>query len=138
VDLFVIDYIQHIKTKNSKSRYDTYTDASNELQNMAVRLNVPIVELSQIDNLSARLKETKVIATKGSGDVAGDAQSVILMQDDDERTKCYNEKLKLKAVNFIIQKNTHGEKTGKIEMILDKRTGKFYEAKMYSELSQGL
>lgn len=136
VDLFVIDYIQHIKIKNAKSRYDTYTDSSNELQSMAVRLNVPIVELSQIDNASARTKETKIIGAKGSGDIPADAQLVVLMQDDDERTQCYKDKFK--AVNFIIQKNTYGEKTGKIEMILDKRTGRFYEAKRYPELSQGL
>lgn len=132
VDLFIVDYIQHIKVKGAKGRYETYTDASNELQDMAVRLNVPIVELSQIDNQSARSKDTKFISSKGSGDISGDAQLIVLLQDDDERQQAYKDKIK--AVNFIIQKNTYGEFTGKKEMIFDKRDGRFHEATQYATL----
>lgn len=136
VDLFIVDYIQHIKVKGSKGRYETYTDASNDLQDMAVRLNVPIVELSQIDNFSARSKDTKFISAKGSGDISGDAQLIVLLQDDDERQQSYKDKIK--AINFIIQKNTYGEFTGKNEMIFDKRDGKFHEATKYAELTNNL
>jgi replicative DNA helicase len=99
---------------------------------MAVKLNVPIVELSQIDNFSARSKDTKFISAKGSGDISGDAQLIVLMQDDDERQQCYSDKFK--AINFIIQKNTYGEFTGKKEMTFDKRDGIFHEATKYSNL----
>lgn len=136
VDLFVIDYIQHIKVKGAKGRYDTYTEASNDFQNMAVKLNVPIIELSQIDNFSARSKDTKFISAKGSGDISGDAQLIVLLQDDEERQQSYNDKIK--AVNFIIQKNTYGEFTGKKEMIFDKRDGRFHEATKYAEIISNL
>jgi replicative DNA helicase len=136
VDLFVVDYIQHIKVKGAKGRYETYTDASNDLQDMAVRLNVPIVELSQIDNFSARSKDTKFISSKGSGDISGDAQLIVLLQDDEERQQSYKDKIR--AINFIIQKNTYGEFTGKKEMIFDKRDGRFHEAEDYAKITNNL
>jgi len=133
VDLFVIDYLQHIRVKNSKSRYDQYTDASNEIQRIVGELGVPVMVLSQIDNISARSKQTDVIATKGSGDVPADADVVILLQNDKPRQECYQDGFK--AINAIIQKNRHGI-TGNMELILETRCGRFHEAERYSDITR--
>jgi replicative DNA helicase len=133
VDLFVIDYLQHIRVKGSRSRYDQYTDASNEIQRIIGELGVPVMVLSQIDNISARSKQTDVIATKGSGDVPADADVVILLQNDKSRQDCYKEGFK--AVNAIIQKNRHGI-TGNMELIMETRCGRFHESEKYPIISR--
>lgn len=133
VDLFVIDYLQHIRVKGSRSRYDQYTDASNEIQRIIGELGVPVIVLSQIDNISARSKQTEVIATKGSGDVPADADVVILLQNDKSRQDCY--KHGFKAVNAIIQKNRHGI-TGNMELIMETSCGRFHESEKYSTISR--
>jgi replicative DNA helicase len=132
VDLFIIDYLQHIKVKKTDSRYDRYTEASNEIQRITGEIGVPVMVLSQIDNISARTKQTDVIATKGSGDVPADADVVILLQKDKPRQDYYQDGFN--AVNAIIQKNRHGI-TGNVELIMHTKDGRFYEADRYSHLT---
>jgi replicative DNA helicase len=128
VDLFVVDYLQHIKVKDARSRYDRFTDASNEFQDFAANTGVPILLLSQIDNASAKSGNTDVIATKGSGDVPGDSDVAILLQYDKDRQASYQEHIK--AVNCIVQKQRNGM-TGKIELIMNTKNGRFDNAKNY-------
>lgn len=128
VDLFVVDYLQHIKVKDARSRYDRFTDASNEFQDFSASTGVPILLLSQIDNASAKSGNSDVISTKGSGDVPGDADVAILLQHDKERQNAYQGHIK--AVNCIIQKQRNGI-TGKIELIMNTKNGKFDNASNY-------
>jgi len=129
VDLIVIDYLQHIKTKDKRTRYERFSDASNDIQDFVDRTGVPVMLLSQIDNFSARNKDTEVIATKGSGDVPADADVVILLQHDKERQQCYQDHIK--AVKCIIQKQRNGM-TGQLELIMNTKDGKFDDAKNYT------
>ncbi|MDY0218832.1 MAG: DnaB-like helicase C-terminal domain-containing protein [Candidatus Cloacimonas acidaminovorans] len=135
VDLFIIDYIQKIKVPKATSRYERYTEASDELHNLAQKLRIPIIALSQIDNASARSKDTDTISTKGSGDIAADADVIIMLQKDKKRQACYKDGIN--AVNVIIQKNRHGI-TGSIEFIMDTRSGKFLSADDYPTISENL
>ena len=133
VDLFIIDYIQKIKVPNATSRYERYTEASDELHNLAQKLKIPIIALSQIDNASARSKDTDTISTKGSGDIAADADVIIMLQKDKKRQTCYKDGIN--AINVIIQKNRHGI-TGSIEFIMDTRSGKFLSEDNYPAVSK--
>lgn len=128
VDLFVVDYLQHIKVKDARSRYDRFTDASNEFQDFSASTGVPILLLSQIDNASAKSGNSDVISTKGSGDVPSDADVAILLQYDKERQPSYQEHIK--AINCIVQKQRNGM-TGKIELIMNTKNGRFDDAKNY-------
>lgn len=132
VDLFVVDYLQHIKGRGFKSKYDLYTEASNQMQAISQDLGAPILLMSQIDNDSAKSKQTDVIATKGSGDVPGDAEVAILLQHDKKRQDCYKEGVK--AVNCYVQKN-RGGMTGNVELIMETKTGRFYDAQEYGQLT---
>jgi len=132
VDLFVVDYLQHVRGKGFKSKYDLFTEVSNQFQEISQNLGAPILLLSQIDNDSAKSKQTDVIATKGSGDVPGDAEVAILLQHDKKRGDCYQEGIK--AVNCYVQKN-RGGMTGNAELIMETKTGRFYEAQEYGQLT---
>jgi replicative DNA helicase len=101
VDLVLIDYLQKVNVPGATSRYERYTVASDLLQHLAKETGIPIIVASQVDNESAKNKNTDIIATKGSGDVGGDADLVLLLKKDEE---------KFDEIQCYIQKNRHGKK----------------------------
>jgi replicative DNA helicase len=101
VDLVAIDYLQKIDVPSATSRYERYTIASDALQHLAQETGIPVIVASQVDNESAKNKNIDIIATKGSGDVGGDADVVLLLKKDDEKQD---------EIHCFIQKNRHGKK----------------------------
>lgn len=117
VDAVMIDYLQKVDAPQANSRYERYTIASDALQHTAQETGIPIIVASQIDNASARSENTSIIATKGSGDVGGDADAVLLLRKSDE---------KVDELQCVIQKNRHGKK-GACQM-------KFFEGGILSQI----
>lgn len=127
VDLFVIDFIQNITVKDSKSEYETITTSALELQQMAKKLKCPVLVVSQISNEGARTASESVMSFKGSGAIASSADLAIEIQSDESEQS--EAKRKLIAgeplnVKWVIRKNRHG-RTGNIEMTFNGRTGLF-------------
>ena len=124
VDLVVLDYIQHIRGKE-RSQYDNLSEASRRLQDIALRLNTSVICLSQTDNQSAREKKSSIIATKGSGDIAGDADFIIMLQRQAVSEERYEVKKEL-PIKAIIQKNRHGS-LSIVDLFLNLRNGRIQE-----------
>lgn len=130
VDLFVIDFLQLITVKGSRSEYETITGAILRLQQMAKRLKVPIIVLSQISNEGAKANNEVVMSFRGSGSIASAADLAIEIQigEDDKviwKTKLFNgEPVKMK---WNIRKNRHG-KVGFLDMHFTGFTGRFADA----------
>lgn len=78
-DCVVIDFVQKIQVKGTKSEYDRLTEAAYRIQDMAVRENVMVFDLSQVSNDGKEFVHGSVIPSKGSGELvsAGDVCLVL-------------------------------------------------------------
>lgn len=126
VNLFVIDFIQLITVKGSRSEYETVTTAILELQKAAKRFKVPIIVLSQISNEGAKV-DSPIMTFKGSGAIAAAADLAIEIKSDEKD----REELKRKLIEgeevrmkWDVRKNRHG-RVGAIEMYFQGRSGIF-------------
>jgi len=128
VDLFVIDYIQNVKAKGTKSEYETVSTVSVELQLNAQRLNIPVIALSQITNESAKNNDYQLVAGfKGSGAISASADLAMEIKIGEENNEARVEKIrKGEKVNMklVISKNRHGS-VGYVNLIFDGSTGVF-------------
>ena len=127
VDLFIIDFIQLVTMKGTKSEYETTTQAVISLQQMAQRLKTTVIGLSQISNEGAKTSNDFVMSFKGSGAIGAAADFAIeLIHADKDKSVIMNriqngQPLRLK---WMIRKNRHG-RSGYIEMYFDQKTGIF-------------
>jgi len=140
VDLFVIDFIQIITIKNARSEYETITTCSTEIQQIAKKLNVPVMALSQISNEGAKSSDGVVMSFKGSGAIASSADLAIEIGIGEESIQDWKQKMndgKSVKMKWSIRKNRHG-KVGMIEMSFDGRTGIFkdYEEESKANLNK--
>jgi replicative DNA helicase len=138
VDLFVVDFLQIMTVKNSKSEYETTTTAILSLQQIAKRLNIPVMVLSQISNESAKVEDAVVMGFKGSGAIASAADLAIELKSGEQSRQDWKQKIKegkLVKIDWSIKKNRHGS-IGKMEMAFNGNTGIFedYETSEANEL----
>lgn len=135
VDLFVVDFIQNVTIKNTKSEYETTTTSALELQQCAKRLKVPIIALSQISNDSAKNEDSVVMGFKGSGAIASASDFAIEIKPDEDSIADYRTKLYQKIpvnVKWVIKKNRHGS-VGEIKMIFNGKTGTYIDKQEQDE-----
>lgn len=135
VDLFVIDFLQLVNVKGAKTEYETISTAILELQQLARKLQVPIMVLSQISNEGARHNNEMVMAFKGSGSIASASDLALEINIGEDDVKEWKQKMyNGEPVNMVwnIRKNRHG-KVGSIDMKFNGRTGVF-ETSEYENL----
>lgn len=129
VDFFVVDYMQLVQVKGAKE-YEAMTTVAVEFQELAKRLMVPTMLLSQVSNDGARNYNETVSSFKGSGAIAATADLAIeIINGMEDKTEW---KRKLYAgepvlMKWDIKKNRHGA-VGVIEMDFVGNTGIFTEA----------
>ena len=129
IDVVFIDYLQHLNCRTGKSKYEKITEASLQLQALAAKLGITIIALSQVDNDSVKNQNSEVIATKGSGDIAGDADFIIRLKRNYmgmDQEMFDSQGYQDIPITAFIQKNRHGNK-GKCEMSLNVVSGLFEE-----------
>jgi len=127
VDLFVVDFIQLVNVKGSRSEYETVSTAILELQKTAKRFKTPIIVLSQISNDGARNQDNPVMSFKGSGSIAAAADLAIEIKSGESDTSTLKEKLQNNQpvlMKWDVRKNRHG-RVGVIDMVFDGKTGIF-------------
>jgi len=135
VDLFVVDFIQIMTIKGSRSEYETITNCALELQQCAKRLATPIMTLSQISNDGARTGDNVVMSFKGSGAIASSADLAIEIGIGEESIKDWKDKINSGSpvkMKWSIRKNRHG-RVGMIEMSFDGKTGIFEDYDEYQQ-----
>ena len=127
VDLFVIDFLQLINVKGTKSEYEAISTAILELQKTAQKLKVPIIVLSQISNEGARYNNDTVMSFKGSGSIASAADLAIEINIGEENKDEWKAKMhrgEPVTMKWNIRKNRHG-RVGSLDMSFDGKTGVF-------------
>ena len=98
LDVVIIDYLQHCRSKDYKDKYSVLTNVTARLQELAKVSETCILALSQLSNEAS--KNTKGnLEFKGSGDIAGDCDVGIVLSPSP------NDPAILKA---YIKKNRHG------------------------------
>ena len=107
-EFVVIDYLGLIQHQGSKSIYEKVTETSNALKRMAVRLNIPILCLCQL-NRGASGREPQLAELRDSGAIEQDADTVILQWLPEGRPEGENF-VPYAPVNLevIVAKNRHG------------------------------
>lgn len=127
VDLFVVDFLQLVTAKGSKSEYEATSQVALTLQKIAKRLKVPVIALSQISNEGARAGDSAVMSFKGSGHIASAADVAIEIVSAESDIDSFRTKLKDgQPVNmkWVVRKNRHG-RVGSLLMTFQGRTGVF-------------
>ena len=116
IDLFIVDYLQHCRSRRFKGRYDILTDVSNRCQELAKVTETTCLALSQISNEVAKNVKGRT-KYKGSGDIDGDVDVGIVLEPGKDDTR------KLRA---HIKKNRHGAK-GVFKLMFTKNYSKIEE-----------
>lgn len=128
VSLFAIDYIQLVNVKEASTEYQAMTAVATEMQQTAKRLNIPIIELSQISNFGAQNQTGEMINAKGSGAIGAAGDLVIELRVGEDDFTTWKQKMndgEPVRMKWDIQKNRHG-KVGVLEMMFSGKTGRFY------------
>mgnify|MGYP001600111474 CR=1 FL=1 len=136
IDLVVIDFLQLITAKGTKSEYETLTLIILEIQQLAKKLKIPIIVLSQISNEGARNSHDTVMSFKGSGSIASAADLAIEISPNEEDKLEWKRKMnegEPVAMKWSIRKNRHG-KVGYLDMEFNGRTGIFKPIEISKEL----
>lgn len=77
-DCCVIDYVQKIRTKG-QTEYDRMSEVATRMQDMAVRENVMVFDLSQVPNDGKDYVAGSIIPSKGSGELVAAADVGLVM-----------------------------------------------------------
>lgn len=115
-DLIVIDYVQLIR--GGKDYYDEATQASNMLQEMAIKKMIPIIGLSQVTKESYKAGKSFSMDFKGSGAIAESADVAIELYREREN------QVEIADVDLLIKKNRHGP-IGETKISFDTKRGYF-------------
>jgi replicative DNA helicase len=129
VDLFVVDYMQLVQVKGM-SEYAATTACAIEFQQMAKRLSVPTMLLSQISNDGAKMGSEVVMSFKGSGAIAAAADLAIEITVGEDDVAEWKKKLQAGDpvhMKWNIRKNRHGV-VGYVGMDFVGNTGIFTES----------
>lgn len=88
VDFLVVDYLQLMSSDNAKANSDQYEkvgDISRKLKVLAMRMNIPVIAISQLSREHAR-RQTKgyqLSDLRGAGNLEQDADAVIFLEPED-------------------------------------------------------
>lgn len=77
-DVLVLDYVQKIRV-DGKTEYERMTDVANRMQDLAVRENVTVFDLSQVSNDGKDFVHGSVVPSKGSGELVAAADVAIVL-----------------------------------------------------------
>lgn len=107
-DIVIIDYLQNLAVRPDEKRYESLCRQSKALIALAKKYEFSLVMVSQIDNQSAREPDPSknIMAVKGSGDVAADADIFIeLIRNSIDKNKEHH-------IVRIVRKNREQGTTG--------------------------
>ena len=78
-DCIIVDYLQLIRATSGKNQYEKITGISNGLKGLAVKLDIPIICLSQLNRRSGETGEPEVTDLRDSGSIEQDADGILLL-----------------------------------------------------------
>jgi replicative DNA helicase len=124
IKLWVIDYLQRIKSKASKERRIQIGDISSDLADTAKIMDVPIILLSQVKRFAGKISMSDL---KESGDIEANAHKIILLSEGDDPG----------YICFDLAKNRDGG-IGEFDKYTDRTTGRWSDDKPngYGEIAK--
>ena len=126
-DVFIVDYLQKVTPKSTRSRYDSVTEISNGLKHICMNQKIPCVALAQLSRDSAKLgKRPSLPDLRESGEIEQDGSIVAFLHRPEYygETETFNGDDATNICEFIVAKNREGE-TGIFEMKIDLATSRF-------------
>lgn len=85
-DMVVVDYLQQVRVKSAKSKYEQVSIVSDEMKRLSRELNIPVIGLAQINRESEKgpTKELPGLSNlKDSGSLEQDADVVMILHKQD-------------------------------------------------------
>jgi len=119
----IIDYIGLIPGERGASRYETVSENTRQLKNMARELNVPIIALSQLSRAVEQRQDKRPMLSdlRESGEIEQTADVVMFIYRDDY----YNDMSDRKGLTEIIVAKHRNGPTGKAEFLFRKECNRF-------------
>jgi replicative DNA helicase len=127
VDAIILDYLQKIQPKTTRSRYEAVTEISNGLKLISQNMKIPVIALAQLSRDSAKIgKRPSLPDLKESGEIEQDASIVAFLHRPEYygETETYNGNDARDVCEFIIAKNREGQ-LDLLEFKIDLKTSKF-------------
>jgi len=116
IDIVYIDYFQRIRldSRRLESKQQEYAEISHELSNLAKRLKIPIVVLSQLRReVGQKEREPRLQDLKETGAIEQDADKVLFLH----RESYFNPRIRNSATEVIIAKVRGPGDTGRIKLL---------------------
>ncbi len=120
-----IDYLGLMAADGVKSEYERVSYCAEQSKNMAKRLNLPVVMLTQINRSSATTGEMETWSAKGSGAVEASADYMLGIKRDDQ-----------KQIIIKLMKNRNGEANLQFIADLEAKYLKFRSLEPFDEISK--
>lgn len=108
-DMIVVDYLQQVRVKSARTKYEQVSTVSDEMKKLSRELNIPVIGLAQINREAEKgpTKEVPVLSNlKDSGSLEQDADMVMILHKDD---------ISSEETIMSIAKNRYG-KTGSLKL----------------------
>lgn len=80
-DAIVIDFVQNIQAEG-KSEYDRMTNIAVSIQQLAIKNNIAVFDLSQVSNAGTAYAQGDAIPSKGSGALVASCDVGLMMKRD--------------------------------------------------------
>lgn len=121
----IVDYLGLIPGERGMSRYETVSENTRQLKNMARELDVPVIALSQLSRLVEQRNDKRPMLSdlRESGEIEQTADLVMFLYRDDY----YNPDSDMKNIMEIIVAKHRNGPTGKVELLFHKEYNKFLE-----------
>lgn len=126
VDLVVIDYLGLIQHGQGKSLYEKVTQTSNQLKQMTITLNVPVLCLAQLNREieGQGHRPPRLSDLRDSGAIEQDADAVLLLHRPQREGE--QEDYSLTPLDVIVEKNRYGPR-GTVALNWSLRNGRIVE-----------
>lgn len=116
-DVIVIDFVQNIRS-DGKSEYERMTNIAVEIQQLAIKNNIAVFDLSQISNDGTKYTQGDAIPSKWSGALVASADvGLVLKKEKDDPNK----------IILHIAKNKFGQNGKSIDYKVDFAKWLFFE-----------
>lgn len=120
-----IDYLGLMAAEGTKSEYERVSYCAEQSKNMAKRLNLPVVMLTQINRSSATTGEMETWSAKGSGAVEASADYMLGIKRNDQ-----------KEIIIKLMKNRNGEANLQFIADLEAKYLKFRSLEPYNDIAR--
>lgn len=135
VRLIVVDHMRLVNA-GGRGPYERATESSGALATLAMRLEVPILAVVQINREGAKADVPSIHHAEGSGAIEQDAETIMILHgpapDSDERQRHNGQEM---AMNAIVGKARDGT-TGTREILAELHYSRFDHAYWQEKLAQ--